>query len=627
MLILGISAFFHDAAAALIKDGVILAAAQEERFTRIKNDGSFPLHAIRSCLDIAQVTIDELDAVVFYDKPLLKLERLLESYHARAPFGWRSFLTSMPVWMKQKIMLKKVIRDELSVLPGYDRKQLRLLFCEHHLSHAASAFYVSPYEEAAILTIDGVGEWATTSIGAGKGKDIRVLKEIRFPHSLGLLYSSCTYYCGFEVNAGEYKLMGLAPYGDPESEEFLRMKQTILEKLITVYDDGSFVLHQKYFNYISGLRMVHDKKWEALFGFPRRAPESALERCHCNMALAIQKVTEEIVLKLAATSKRLTGAEDLCLAGGVALNCVANGKILDTGLFRNIFIQPAAGDAGGALGAALAAYHIYFGQERKHTDEDSMQHACLGPAFGKELIRKAITKMKNVPPAVPVAVRAYEDERQLMMQVARCLKDKRIVGWFQGRMEFGPRALGNRSILADAADPEMQRKLNLSIKYREGFRPFAPVCRAENARRYFNLDVPSPYMLLTRPLAANFCLSLPEGYGRLGIREKLEVARSSFPSITHVDLSCRVQTVTEGSNPRLWQLLKTFEELTGEGLLINTSFNVRDEPIVCNPEDAIHCFMHTEMDMLVMGNFLIYKDDKALPGGGTDQEDLEGARP
>jgi carbamoyltransferase len=604
MLILGISAFFHDAAAALIRDGEILAAAQEERFTRIKNDASFPLQSIRSCLDITQVSVDELDAVVFYDKPLLKLERILESYHARAPFGWRSFLTSMPVWMKQKMMLKKVIRDELSVLPGYDRKKLRLLFCEHHLSHAASAFYVSPYEEAAILTIDGVGEWATTSVSAGKGKDIRVLKEIRFPHSLGLLYSSCTYYCGFEVNAGEYKLMGLAPYGDPGSEEFLRMKQAILEKLITVYEDGSFVLQQKYFNYVSGLRMVHERKWEALFGFPRRKPESALESCHCNLALAIQKVTEEIVLKLAATTKRLTGLKDLCLAGGVALNCVANGKILDTGLFRNIFIQPAAGDAGGAPGAALAAYHIYFGKERRHGDEDGMRHAYLGPAFGKGHIGRAIRKAK-------VAVKECDDERQLMMLVARCLKEKKIVGWFQGRMEFGPRALGNRSILADAADPEMQRKLNLSIKYREGFRPFAPVCRVENARRYFNLEIPSPYMLLTRPLAERFCLPLPEGYGGLGIREKLDVVRSCFPSITHVDLSCRVQTVTEGSNPRLWQLLKTYEELTGEGLLINTSFNVRDEPIVCNPEDAIHCFMHTEMDVLVMENFVIYKEDQA----------------
>ncbi|HVU57011.1 MAG TPA: carbamoyltransferase [Puia sp.] len=610
MLILGISAFFHDAAAALIKDGEIIAAAQEERFTRIKNDASFPLHAVRNCLDIAQVSLDELDAVVFYDKPLLKLERILESYHARAPFGWRSFLTSMPVWMKQKMMLKKVIRDELSGLPGYDRKKLRLLFCEHHLSHAASAFYVSPFEEAVLLTIDGVGEWATTSISVGKGKDIRVLKEIRFPHSLGLLYSSFTYYCGFEVNSGEYKLMGLAPYGDPGSEEFLRMKQTILEKLITVYEDGSFVLHQEYFNYISGLRMVHDKKWEKLFGFPRREPESALEPRHCNMALAIQKVTEEIVVKLAATAKRSTGLEDLCLAGGVALNCVANGRLLDTGLFRNIFIQPAAGDAGGALGAALAAYHIYFGGERRYGGGDEMQHAYLGPAFSYEYIVKALQRKK-------IAALEYEDAGLLVSEVARCLKDKKIVGWFQGRMEFGPRALGNRSILADAADPEMQRKLNLSIKYREGFRPFAPVCRVENARRYFNLEIPSPYMLLTRTLAANFCAPLPEGYRQLGIREKLEVVRSSFPSITHVDLSCRVQTVTEDSNPRLWRLLKAFEDLTGEGLLINTSFNVRDEPIVCSPEDAIHCFMHTEMDMLVMDNFVIYKGDRVLPEGAT----------
>ncbi|HEY4207836.1 MAG TPA: carbamoyltransferase [Puia sp.] len=603
MLILGISAFFHDAAAALIKDGEIIAAAQEERFTRVKNDASFPLQAVRNCLDIASITVDELDAVVFYDKPLLKLERILESYHAKAPYGWRSFLTSMPVWMKQKMMLKKIIRDELSGLPGFDRKKLRLLFCEHHLSHAASAFYASPYEEAAILTIDGVGEWATTSICAGKGKDIRVLKEIRFPHSVGLLYSSFTYYCGFEVNSGEYKLMGLAPYGDSGSVEYLRMKQTILEKLITVYEDGSFVLHQEYFNYISGLRMVHEKKWEALFGYPRRKPESPLELHHCNMALAIQKVTEEIVLRLAATAKRLTGLEDLCLAGGVALNCVANGKIWDTGSFRNIFIQPAAGDAGGALGAALAAHHIYFGAGRTVMKEDSMKNAYLGPAFSREEIDKAIRRQKLI-------ATQWEDPAALTAEVARCLKERKIVGWFQGRMEFGPRALGSRSILADASDGEMQRKLNLSIKYREGFRPFAPVCRVENARRYFNLDVPSPYMLLTRQLAANFCLPLPEGYERLGVREKLDVLRSVFPSITHVDLSCRVQTVTEKSNPPLWRLLKSFEELTGEGLLINTSFNVRDEPIVCSPEDALHCFMHTEMDVLVMENLLIYKEDQ-----------------
>lgn len=603
MLVLGISAFFHDAAAALIKNGEIVAAAQEERFTRIKNDAAFPLNAIQSCLDTGCVSPDELDAVVFYDKPLLKLERILESYHARAPMGWRSFLTSMPVWMKQKMMLKKVIRDEMAQLPGCNKKKLRLLFCEHHLSHAASAFYASPYSEAAILTIDGVGEWATTSISIGRGREIRMLKEIRFPHSLGLLYSSFTYYCGFEVNAGEYKLMGLAPYGDAGSDEFLRFRRLITEKLITVYEDGSFVLHQEYFNYISGLRMVREKKWEALFGFPRRTPESSLERCHCNLALAIQKVTEEIVLKLAATARTITGMDDLCLAGGVALNCVANGKILDAGLFRNIYIQPAAGDAGGALGAALAAHHLYFEQERQAAPGDLMKNAYLGPGFSAERIRKALRMSNGV-------WKEYGNTEDLLSLVAGKLMEKKIVGWFQGRMEFGPRALGSRSILAGASDPGMQRKLNLSIKYREGFRPFAPVCRLEHAKRYFGLEVPSPYMLLTRQLCSEFWKTLPEGYAALGMREKLDVVRSVFPSVTHVDLSCRVQTVTAESNPKLWRLLCIFESLTGEGLLVNTSFNVRDEPIVCGPEEAYHCFMHTEMDMLVMDHLVLFKEDQ-----------------
>jgi len=591
MTILGISAFFHDAAAAIIEDGKVIAAAQEERFSRIKNDAAFPTQAVGFCLEFAGVSLDQLDAVVFYDKPLLKLERILESYHSRAPRGLRSFLTAMPVWMKQKMLLKKVIRDELYRVQPFDKKRCQLLFCEHHLSHAASAFFPSPYENAAILTIDGVGEWATTSIGVGRGKDIRFLKEIHFPHSLGLLYSAFTYYCGFEVNAGEYKLMGLAPYGDETSTQFLEYKEKILDTLCTVYEDGSLFLHQEYFNYLSGLRMVAGHKWEALFGFPPRRPEAEIQPCHCNMALAIQRVAETVVLKLAATAKRLTGLDNLCLAGGVALNCVANGKILDTGLFANIFIQPAAGDAGGAPGAALAAYHVYFEKDRTAPQE----HTYLGPAF-------------HTLPKGPHTT--YPDTSELLKAVAARLAEGKIVGWFQGRMEFGPRALGNRSILADPRDPAMQRKLNLSIKFREGFRPFAPACTLERAEHYFGLRIPSPYMLLTRPLNPVLCEPLPEGYQALSMREKIDLVRSRFPSITHVDLSCRVQTVSPESNPLFWRLLKAFEDLTGEAMLINTSFNVRDEPIVCTPQQAYDCFTHTEMDILVVGHTLYKKEDQ-----------------
>jgi carbamoyltransferase len=597
MLILGISAFFHDSAAAIIQDGRVLAAAQEERFSRIKNDAAFPIRAIAFCLDFAGCTLDDLDALVFYDKPLLKLERILESYDAEAPRGLRSFLTSMPVWMKQKMMMKKVIGDELYAWQPFNKKRLKLLFTEHHLAHAASAFYPSSYEEAAILTIDGVGEWATTSIGVARGREIQFLKEVRFPHSLGLLYSAFTYYCGFEVNSGEYKLMGLAPYGDGQSQQYLDMKQKIIDQLITVYPDGSFFLHQEYFNYMAGSRMTADKKWRALFGFPPRQAEAALEQHHCNLALAIQRVTEEIVLKLAVTAQRLTGMRRLCLAGGVALNCVANGKLLDAGIFDEVWVQPAAGDAGGALGAALAAYHIYFAQDRK-VDGDGMGGAYLGPEFSNEEIRKMCKTQK-------VAYREFDAE--LAEVVARELAAGKIVGWFQGRMEFGPRALGSRSILADPRDAEMQRKLNISIKNREGFRPFAPVVRAEEAQRYLERPVYSPYMLVTRRLAPEAYESLPEGYTQLPMKEKLAVIRSRFPAITHVDGSARVQTVRRDVNERLWQLLAAFERLTGEAMLINTSFNVRDEPIVCTPAEAYTCFCRTQMDVLVMNNIVIFK--------------------
>lgn len=595
MLILGISAFYHDSAAALVCDGEVLAAAQEERFSRIKNDPGFPIQAIKYCLEEGGISVEELDALVFYDKPLLKMERLLESYHSHAPAGLRSFLKAMPVWMRQKMMLRKVIRDELSAWRPFDKKKLKILFTEHHLSHAASAFYASPFKEAAILTIDGVGEWSTTSIGAGSGKDIRFLKEIRFPHSLGLLYSAVTYYCGFEVNAGEYKLMGLAPYGD---EGYERFKDMMLDRLVTVYEDGSFFLHQEFFDYMSGLRMVNDTRWEELFGFPPRAAGAPLEQHHCNLALAVQRVTEEIMLKLAATAKRLTGMDRLCLAGGVALNCVANGRLLDAGMFREIYIQPAAGDAGGALGAALAGYHIYFGKERAAGDK--MSGAYLGPGYSTEEVRRLCRSQR-------VVFKEYETDEELMGVVARSLADGKIVGWFQGRMEFGPRALGNRSILADPRNPGMQKKLNLSIKNRESFRPFAPVMRWEDVGRYLESGVYSPYMLLTRRLQEDLYNELPEGYAQLPMKEKLEVVRSKFPAITHVDGSCRVQTVRKEINPKLWGLLEAFGRLTGDGMLINTSFNVRDEPIVCSPTEAYMCFRNTEMDLLVMGNIIIFK--------------------
>jgi carbamoyltransferase len=601
MLILGVSAFFHDSAAAIVLDGKVIAAAQEERFTRIKHDPGFPIRAIGYCLEAAGATVEELDAVVFYDKPLLKLERILESYHSEAPRGWGSFLRWMPVWMKQKMMLKKVIRDELEGLGPYDRRKLKLLFSEHHLSHAASAFYCSPFEEAAILTIDGVGEWATTSIGVGRGKELRFLREIRYPHSLGLLYSAFTYYCGFKVNSGEYKLMGLAPYGNQESDQYRSFREKITNRLIRVYEDGSFFLRQDYFDYLPGLRMARDRKWEELFGLPRREPEAPITQAYCDLALAIQRVTEEIVLRLAATARDLSGCERIVLAGGVALNCVANGRLLRSGIFRDIFIQPAAGDAGGALGAAMAAYHIYFGRERV---ADAMEHAYLGPEYPKERVAKVCSQLG-------LAGERYDSEEQLARVVAGALVEGNIVGWFQGRMEFGPRALGHRSILADPRGADMQRRLNVSIKYREDFRPFAPVCREEKAVDYTEGGMRSPYMLLTGRLAEELYCALPEGYAQLGLAGKLAVVRSRFPAITHVDGSARWQTVARAANPGLWRVLEAFEALTGDGVLINTSMNVRGEPIVNTPEEAAACFMGTGMDVLVLENVVIFKKDQA----------------
>lgn len=617
MKILGISAFYHDSAAAILEDGKIIAAAQEERFTRKKHDPSFPVHAVRFCLEQAGCRIDQLDAVVFYDKPMLKFERLLETYYHFAPQGVRSFINAIPVWINEKIFLKSLIRKSLASIEDYDQSQLKLLFPEHHLSHAASAFYPSPFERAAVLTVDGVGEWATASIGLGEGKNFTVLKELNFPHSLGLLYSAFTYFLGFRVNSGEYKLMGLAPYGNPESPQVQEFVRIIKDKLVDIKPDGSIHLDQRYFNYATGLRMVRDRKWEQLFGFPRRKPESELEQKHCNLGLAIQQVTEEVVLKMAQEAKRLTGADHLCLAGGVALNCVANGKLQNAGLFQEIFIQPAAGDAGGALGAALAAHHLYFDQARKVATPDAMRGAYLGPAYSDTAIARTLKRF-GAP------AEHFPDFDLLAEAVAAEVAKGSAIGWFQGAMEFGPRALGNRSILGDPRNKEMQLKLNLKIKYRESFRPFAPSVLAEDARQYFDLSGDSPYMLLVQPVQEGIREPLPEDYHQLPIKEKLYTLRSEIPAITHIDFSARIQTVHQETNPRYHRLLEKVKEKTGVGMVVNTSFNVRGEPIVCTPEDAYRCFMRTEMDILVVGNYLLRKTDQPVENKQSTAEEAFG---
>lgn len=600
MKILGISAFYHDSAAAIIEDGQIIAAAQEERFTRKKHDPGFPSHAVRFCLDYAGTKIESLDAIAFYDKPLLKFERLLETYYAFVPKGLSSFITAIPVWLKEKMFLKKLIYDELEKIQGFDKKKVKLIFPEHHLSHAASAYYSSPFNDAAILTIDGVGEWATASICHGQGKDITILKELKFPHSLGLLYSAFTYFLGFKVNSGEYKLMGLAPYGVPGSKQVADFVKIIKEHLVEVKPDGSVWLNQEYFNYATGLRMVHDDKWEKLFGFKTRKPEAELELHHCNLGLAIQEITEEAVVKMAEEAKRLTNSDHLCMAGGVALNCVANGKVYNTKLYKNLFIQPAAGDAGGALGAAQAAYHIYFGKERLvPTSLDGMKGSYLGPEYSDldvELVmRKYNAKGTHFPDA------------SLSVHVAQKLSEGNVVGWMQGRMEFGPRALGGRSILGDPRNAEMQKKLNVKIKYRESFRPFAPSVLAEDCMEYFEHDSISPYMLLVQPVRKDRRKKLPENYDTFNLKDKLYYLRSDMPAITHIDFSARIQTVHAETNPKYHELIREFKKLTGYGVIVNTSFNVRGEPIICTPEDAYRCFMRTEMDYLVVGNYVFDK--------------------
>jgi len=595
--ILGVSAYYHDSAAALIVDGEIVAAAHEERFTRKKQDSGFPANAINYVLDEAGLRLSDISAVAFYDKPYIKFERLLETYHSFAPKGLNSFLSGIPVWIKEKLLMRQNLSREFKAL---DDICPPLIFPEHHLSHASSAFFPSPFEEAAILTLDGVGEWATTTIASGQGNEIKILKQLDFPHSLGLLYSAFTYYCGFKVNSGEYKLMGLAPYGNSGSQRVSDWKAKIYDQLVDVREDGSFLLNMDYFNYATGLTMCNDSAWQQLFGIPPRKSHDELDQGYMDMALAIQEITEEIVLKLASTARELTGCKQLVMAGGVALNCVVNGKLLRSGLFEDIWIQPASGDAGGALGAALAGWHIWMDEPRVAVSPDQMKGALLGPEYSDQDIRRTARQYK-------APYQEYNDFNNLCTDVSRLISEGNVVGWFQGRMEYGPRALGNRSILGDPRQPDMQKRLNLKIKYREGFRPFAPSVLEECNSEFFELDRPSPYMLFVAPVQASRCCPLPDNYAALPLYDRLYHQRSDVPSITHIDYSARIQSVNKEINPRYWTLIDCFKSLTGYGVIVNTSFNVRGEPIVCTPEDAYRCFMGTEMDYLVMGNFLFEK--------------------
>ncbi len=596
MNILGISAYYHDSAAALLSDGVIVAAAQEERFTRKKHDSRFPENAINYCLVEAAISLADVDRVVFYDKPLVKFERLLETYLSYAPNGLRSFIAAMPIWLKEKLYLKTTLKKELQNLAGGTKEDIpALLFAEHHQSHAASAFYFSPFDRAAVLCLDGVGEWATTSAWRGDGKALEALWEIDFPHSLGLLYSAFTYYAGFRVNSGEYKLMGLAPYGEPKYVD------TILDNLMDLKADGTFRLNMEYFNYCTGLTMTN-KRFDRLFDGPPRAAESKLNQREMDIAASIQVVTETVVLRLAQTLHDESGESNLCLAGGVALNCVANGRVLRESPFENLWIQPAAGDAGGALGAAAIVWHQQQDQERTVNGKDKMRGAFLGPRFGDEAVRKQLDQHGAV----------YEqlDDGVLFPKLAEILDSDNVVGWFQGRMEFGPRALCGRSIIGDPRSSKMQSVMNLKIKYRESFRPFAPSVLAERVSDYFELDVESPYMLIVAPVQNHLRVEMTEQQQHLFGIERLNVKRSELPAITHVDYTARVQTVHRDTNPRYYDLLKAFDARTGCGVLVNTSFNVRGEPIVCTPDDAYCCFMRTEMDYLVVNEFLLSKQDQ-----------------
>ena len=606
MRILGLSAFYHDSAAALVEDGRVVAAAQEERFTRKKHDAGFPQEAIDYCLGEAGVDLQAIDYVAFYDKPFLKFERLLETYLSFAPRGFRSFQMAIPVWLREKLFQKDLLRKKFTaVSPDFDW-QNRLLFAEHHQSHAASAFFPSPFEESVVLTMDGVGEWATTSVGIGRGNRLEMIKEIHFPHSLGLLYSAFTYYTGFKVNSGEYKVMGLAPYGEPKYADL------ILDKLVDLKPDGSFRLDQSYFNYCTGLTMTNSR-FDALMGGPPRGAEEPLTQRHMDLAASIQEVTERVVLQLTRALAKETDIKNLCLAGGVALNCVANGKVLRDAAFEKLWVQPAAGDAGGALGAALSAYHGYKDQPRKLNGAlDGMRGSYLGPAFSDDEIARRLEAAG--------AVFERLDDEATIEATAEALEQEKAVGWFQGRMEFGPRALGGRSILGDPRSPAMQKTLNLKVKYRESFRPFAPSVRREDVAEWFELDADSPYMLIVAGVKEDRRRAMTAEEEALFGIDKLNVARSEIPAVTHVDYSARIQTVHPDTNPRYHALLTRFKDRTGCPVLVNTSFNVRGEPIVCTPEDAFRCFMGTEIELLVVGNCLLRKEAQD-PGLKLDYKD------
>ncbi len=597
LTILGISAFYHDSAACVVQDGVFVAAAQEERFTRKKHDPGFPTHAVEYCLREAGVDIAGVDYVGFYDKPILKFERLVESYLAVAPLGWRSFIEAMPIWVKEKLFTREIIRKELGGFNG------PTLFSEHHEAHAASAFYPSPFAEAAVLTVDGVGEWATSSYGIGRGNQLDILGEMHYPHSLGMLYSAFTYYTGFRVNSGEYKVMGLAPYGEPK---YVRQ---ILDEVIDLKEDGSFKMNMKYFNYLYGQTMTSGE-FDRLFGGPPRKPESKLGQREMDLAASIQVVTEEVMLRMARHLHKETKLDNLCLAGGVALNCVANGRVLREGPFKNVWIQPAAGDAGGALGVALLIHHRALEQPRQVNPADSMRGSYLGPAFSDDEIQAYLDSVG--------AVYRRLSPCGMVAETARHLADERVVGWFQGRMEFGPRALGARSILGDPRSTKMQSVMNLKIKFRESFRPFAPSVLREHVHEYFDMDCDSPYMLLVAPVSKDRQRQMSDEESRLFGIDKLNVPRSDIPAVTHVDYSARVQTVHPDTNPAYYELLREFKKLTGCPVLVNTSFNVRGEPLVCAPQDAYLCFMRTEMDVLVLNSFVLRKADQPALTGDVD---------
>jgi len=594
MKILGLSAYYHDSAACLVVDGKILAAAQEERFTRKKHDAAFPVHAITYCLQEGKITAADLDYVAFYDKPFLKFERLFETFMAFAPRGFKSFATALPVWLKDKLFQKTVLINALNdAFGGCIDWNSKVLFSEHHLSHAASAFFPSPYDEAAVLTMDGVGEWTTTSLAIGSGNKLAVHKEIHFPHSLGLLYSAFTYYTGFKVNSGEYKIMGLAPYGEPKYAKLIK------DQLIDVKDDGSFHMDMSYFNYCTGLTMTNNKFAE-LFGGPARKSESILTQKEMDLAASVQSVTEEVIIKLAKEIRKSTEQKNLCLAGGVALNCVANGKLLRQNIFDNIWIQPASGDAGGAIGAALGAYHLTHHQPRTVHADDAMNGSFLGPSYEQSEIER---RLKSAG-----AIFSILSEEEMIEATGQALAEGNAIGWYQGRMEFGPRALGGRSIIADPRSPSVQQQLNMKVKYRESFRPFAPSVLREHLNDWFDLDCDSPYMLFVAGVQESRWIKMTQDQERLFGIEKLNIPRSSIPAVTHVDYSARIQTVHEAKNPRYYRMIKKFYDLTGCPVIVNTSFNVRGEPIVNTPEDAFHCFMGTDIDFLAIGNCILHKE-------------------